>query len=82
MYSEKTKNPASKDRVGLPALVNEARGAALVSCREVALQANAEFQQQLRTRLGLPADFGIPATNAPAATPQAPPASSSGPKTP
>ena len=81
VYSEKTKNPASKDRVGLPAL-GEMKREVLLELLKPDPEVNAEFQQQLRTRLGLPADFGIPATNAPAATPQAAPASSAAPKTP
>lgn len=64
VYSAKTANPASKDRVGLPPL-GEMKREVLLELLRPSPEVNAEFQEQLRTRLGLPADFGIPATNAP-----------------
>lgn len=67
VYTAKTTHPASKDRVALPPL-SEMKRDVLLNLLRPDPEVNPEFQQQLRTRLGLPADFGIPATNAPAAT--------------
>lgn len=72
VYGEKTKNPGSKNRVALPPLGDMKREVLLELLRPDP-EVNPEFQQQLRTRLSLPADFGIPATNAPAAIPAPPP---------
>lgn len=66
VYTAKTSNPGSKDRVALPPL-DEMKREVLLELLRPDPEVNPEFQQQLRTRLNLPADFGIPATNAPAA---------------
>ncbi|MCW5558444.1 MAG: hypothetical protein KIT22_11520 [Verrucomicrobiae bacterium] len=71
VYTAKTTHPSSKDRVALPPLSEMKRDVLLEMLRPDP-EVNPEFQQQLRTRLGLPADFGVPATNAaPSATPGA-----------
>lgn len=74
VYTAKTRNPASKDRIALPP-ISEMKREVLLEMLRPDPEVNPEFQQQLRTRLGLPADFGIPATNAAPAVPaSAPPA--------
>jgi len=66
VYTAKTSNPGSKERVALPPL-SEMKREVLLELLRPDPEVNPEFQQQLRTRLNLPSDFGIPATNAPAA---------------
>jgi hypothetical protein len=68
VYTAKTLHPASKNRVALPPL-NEIKRDVLLDMLRPDPAVNPEFQSQLRARLNLPADFGIPATNAAPATP-------------
>lgn len=63
-YATRVTHPASKERVQLPAL-DEMRREVLLELLRPDPEVNPEMQMQLRTELGLPADFGVPATNAP-----------------
>ena len=62
---------ASIKRVELPPLSELKRNVLLEMLRPDP-EVSAEFQAALRTRLGLPADFGVPATNAVPAIPKSP----------
>ncbi|MBX3732335.1 MAG: hypothetical protein KF791_07040 [Verrucomicrobiae bacterium] len=63
VYTAKTTHPSSKDRISLPPM-SEVKREVLLELLRPDPEVNPEFQEQLRTRLNLPADFGVPATNA------------------
>lgn len=68
-YLSKTSGKSQKVRIGIPAL-SEFKMEVLRDMLAPSEDVNPEFQAALRTRLNLPANFGIPAsTNAPAAKP-------------
>ena len=68
VYTSKTQHPGSKNRVALPPLEEIKRDVLLEMLRPDPA-VNPEFQAQLRARLNLPPNFGIPATNAAPALP-------------
>ncbi len=67
-YRERTSLPGTVTRVALPEM-SEIKRTVLLDILAPAADFNPEFQQVLRTKLGLPSDFGVPKTNAPSATP-------------
>jgi hypothetical protein len=67
-YRERTSLPGTVTRVALPEM-SEIKRTVLLDILAPAADFNPEFQQVLRTKLGLAADFGIPKTNTPSATP-------------
>ena len=64
-YAARTDHKASIKRVELPP-IGELKRSVLVEMLRPDPEVSAEFQAALRARLSLPADYGIPATNAPA----------------
>lgn len=67
-YRERTSLPGTITRVALPEM-SEIKRTVLLDILAPAADFNPEFQQVLRTKLGLPSDFGIPKTNTLSATP-------------
>ncbi len=67
-YRERTSLPGTVTRVALPEM-SEIKRTVLLDILAPAADFNPEFQQVLRSKLGLPSDFGIPKTNTPSATP-------------
>ena len=63
-YATRTSNPGSSNRVVLPAL-KVLKQNVLLDMLAPSTNVNPEFQAVLRTKLNLPAGFGVPATNAP-----------------
>ncbi len=68
-YARRTDHKASAQRVELPPIAEIKRNVLLEMLRPDP-EVSVEFQAALRSRLGLPADFGVPRTNSPAATPK------------
>lgn len=71
LYDSKVKLPAQAQRIALPPL-SEIKRDVLLEMLRPDPEVNPEYQARLRTELNLPADFGIPATNAVPANPFAP----------
>jgi hypothetical protein len=65
-YAARTDHKASIKRVELPP-IGELKRSVLLEMLRPDPEVSAEFQAALRARLSLPADYGVPATNAPAA---------------
>jgi hypothetical protein len=72
LYASKVALPAQAQRVALPPL-SEIKRDVLLEMLRPDPNVNPEYQAQLRTQLNLPADFGVPATNAVPVVPLAPP---------
>lgn len=70
-YAARTDHKSSVKRVELPPLSELKRNVLLEMLRPDP-EVSAEFQAALRSRLGLPSDFGVPATNAVPAVPKTP----------
>jgi len=68
-YGLRTSNKSMQQRIPIAPL-NDYKLEVLRDLLAPSPEVNPEFQATLRTRFNLPASFGVPATNAPAATPQ------------
>ena len=73
LYASKVTLPTQAQRVALPPL-SEIKRDVLLEMLRPDPNVNPEYQARLRTELNLPADFGVPATNAVPVVPLAPPA--------
>lgn len=66
LYASKATLPTQSQRIALPPL-SEVKRDVLLELLRPDPNVNPEYQARLRTELSLPADFGVPATNAPPA---------------